>query len=64
MRRQFRVLRGLWLARGYSALLIWFFVVPGIGQAQELDNENKELNINAKPLSAVESVEVGSGSGS
>ena len=64
MRRQFRVLRGLWVARGYSALLIWFFLVPGIGQAQELDNENNDLNINAKPLSAVESVEVGSGSGS
>ena len=64
MRRQFRVLRGLWVARGYSALLIWFSLVPGIGQAQELDNENKELNINVQPLSAVESVEVGSGSGS
>ena len=64
MRRQFRVLRGLWVARGYSALVIWFFLVPGIGQAQELDNENNDLNINAKPLSAVESVEVGSGSGS
>lgn len=64
MRRQFRVLRGLWVARGYSALLIWFSLVPGIGQAQELDNENNDLNINAKPLSAVESVEVGSGSGS
>ena len=64
MRRQSRVVRGLWVARGYSALLIWFSLVPGIGQAQELDNENNDLNINAKPLSAVESVEVGSGSGS
>ena len=64
MRRQFRVLRGLWEAQGYSALLIWFSLVPGIGQAQELDNENNDLKINAKPLSAVESVEVGSGSGS
>ena len=64
MRRQFRVLRGLWVARGYSALLVWFSLVSGIGQAQELDNENNDLNINAKPLSAVESVEVGSGSGS
>ena len=57
-RCRFRVLRG------YSALLIWFFLLPGIGQAQELGNENNELNINAQPLSAVESVEVGSGSGS
>lgn len=63
MRRQFRVLRGLWVVWGYNALLIWFFLAPGIGQAQELNKENKELNIIAQPAPAVESVEVGSGSG-
>ena len=63
MRRQFRVLCGLWASRGYRALLIWFFLVPGFGEAQELEKENRELNISAQPAPAVESVEVGSGSG-
>ena len=64
MRCQFRVLRGLRPAREILALCIWGLSVPTLGQAQELDSKNKELNINAQPAPAAESVEVGSGSGS
>jgi len=40
-----------------------FFFAQGATQAQELNNKNNELNIDSQPEAVVQSVEVGSGSG-
>ena len=60
----FSVLRDLGVARQIFAFCIWVLAVPALGQAQELGNKDKELNISAQPVTALSSVEVGSGSGS
>jgi len=63
VRRAIRVSYGIRVPG--TALLAWtlFLLAPGVAQAQELNNKNKELNIDSQPESVVQSVEVGSGSG-
>jgi TolA-binding protein len=46
------------------ALKLFFILMPGLAYAQELNSQNKDLDLASQPLHKVESVEVGTGSGS